>query len=134
MGKMQWVLALYDGGEFAYSVGYDWFGSYFMKKAPKNQLDFGYRTPRSMKNKETWEFAHRYAGRIWFKTGWAVLLIAMAAMLMLLGQDKETLGLIGAIMSLLQCVPLLAVIPITERALRRGLKNECFSIHFKPFL
>jgi uncharacterized membrane protein len=100
------------------------FGSYFMKKAPKKiNWIFGYRTPRSMKNKETWEFAHRYAGRIWFKTGWAVLLIAMAAMLMLLGQDKETLGLIGAIMSLLQCVPLLAVIPITERALKKRFEK-----------
>lgn len=100
------------------------FGSYFMKKAPKKiNWIFGYRTPRSMKNKETWEFAHRYAGRIWFKTGWAVLLISMAAMLMLLGQDKETLGLIGAIMSLLQCVPLLAVIPITERALKKRFEK-----------
>ena len=52
----------------------------------------------------------------------AVLLIAMAAMLMLLGQDKETLGLIGAIMSLLQCVPLLAV-PITERALKKRFEK-----------
>ena len=37
------------------------FGRYFMKKAPKEiNSVFGYRTSMSMKNKDTWEFAHKY--------------------------------------------------------------------------
>ena len=36
------------------------FGRYFTKKAPKEiNSVFGYRTSMSMKNKDTWEFAHK---------------------------------------------------------------------------
>ena len=39
------------------------FGRYFMKKAPKEiNSVFGYRTSMSMKNKDTWKFAHKYCG------------------------------------------------------------------------
>ena len=56
------------------------FGKHFMRKAPKeiNEV-FGYRTPMSMKNKDTWEFAHKYCGKIWYLslihicTGWGTL-------------------------------------------------------------
>ena len=42
------------------------FGRYFMKKAPKEiNSVFGYRTSMSMKNKDTWEFAHKYCGKVW---------------------------------------------------------------------
>ena len=42
------------------------FGRYFMKKAPKEiNSVFGYRTSMSMKNKDTWEFAHKYCGNTW---------------------------------------------------------------------
>ena len=37
------------------------FGRIFMKKAPeKINWVFGYRTRRSMMNKDTWAFAHKY--------------------------------------------------------------------------
>ena len=36
-----------------------------MKKAPKEiNSVFGYRTSMSMKNKDTWEFAHKYCGKV----------------------------------------------------------------------
>ena len=39
-------------------------------KPPKNINDlYGYRTSMSMKNKDTWNFAHRYIGRIWYMSG-----------------------------------------------------------------
>ncbi|MGI5839836.1 MAG: SdpI family protein [bacterium] len=96
------------------------FGNYFMKKPPKgiNYL-FGYRIAMSMKNKDTWEFAHQYAGKIWYASGWVTLIISLAAALMLLGQDRETIGRLGGIISLLQCVPLIAVIFPTEIALKK---------------
>ncbi|MCY6372198.1 SdpI family protein [Clostridium ganghwense] len=38
-----------------------------MKKPPKEiNSTFGYRTTMSSKNKDTWNFAHRYAGIVWF--------------------------------------------------------------------
>lgn len=37
------------------------FGKYFIKSAPKEiNGAFGYRTSMSMKNKDTWQFAHNY--------------------------------------------------------------------------
>ena len=46
------------------------FGRYFMKKAP-NEINsvFGYRTSMSMKNKDTWEFDHKYCGKVWYVCG-----------------------------------------------------------------
>ena len=36
------------------------FGKVFLKNPPKEiNLIYGYRTGRSMKNKDTWNFAHR---------------------------------------------------------------------------
>ena len=43
------------------------FGKMFLKKAP-DQINyvFGYRTSMSMKNQDTWVFAHHYCGKIWY--------------------------------------------------------------------
>ena len=50
------------------------FGKYFMKKAPKEiNSVFGYRTSMSMKNKDTWEFAHKYCGKVWYVCGMVML-------------------------------------------------------------
>ena len=45
-------------------------GNYFLKGGPRqvNSM-FGYRTARSMKNEDTWKFAHRHCGRIWRRWG-----------------------------------------------------------------
>ena len=34
----------------------------------------GYRTTRSMKNMDTWKFAHDYCGKLWWKIGWVMIL------------------------------------------------------------
>ena len=46
------------------------FGKYFMTKGPKEiNSAFGYRTSMSMKNHDTWEFAHKYCGKLWYIAG-----------------------------------------------------------------
>lgn len=80
---------------------------------------YGYRTARSMKNRETWEFAQRYSGRFWSRTGRPVLAVSLAWMALLLGRDIGTVGRFGMILTGLQMVPFLAVIPATERALKK---------------
>ena len=46
------------------------FGRYFLKQAPGTiNWVFGYRTEMSMKNKDTWEFAHKYIGKLWYIKG-----------------------------------------------------------------
>ena len=53
------------------------FGKMFLKKAP-DQINyvFGYRTSMSMKNQDTWVFAHHYCGKIWYICGLILLVVS----------------------------------------------------------
>lgn len=95
------------------------FGKVFSKGSPKkiNGL-VGYRTSRSMKNQETWQFAHQYFGKLWFVLGWICLIASALLMLPLLGKDSDTIGSWGSALCLLQCVVLIAPIYPTEKALK----------------
>ena len=56
-------------------------GRYFMKKSPKEiNYIFGYRTNMSMKNKDTWDFSHKYFGKRWFRLGWLLIPISVIPM------------------------------------------------------
>ena len=96
------------------------FGKYFTKKAPReiNAL-FGYRTSMSMKNRETWEFAHKHIGSLWFRLGLILLVLSVVPMLVLFGKDVETVGNLGLLLCGVQLVPLLGSIIPTEIALKR---------------
>ena len=80
---------------------------------------YGYRTTRSMKNRETWEFAQRYSGQFWYRIGWPVLAVSLLWMALLFGREVDTVAHLGLLLTSLQMVPFLAVIPATERALKR---------------
>lgn len=95
------------------------FGKYFMEKAPKEiNAVFGYRTTMSMKNKDTWEFAHKYCGKLWWIWGW-VMVAPVIALFFVLGKDADTVGTIGGIVCFVQTIPLAAAIVPTEIALKR---------------
>lgn len=95
-------------------------GTYFIKVGPKeiNGL-FGYRTPMSMKNRDTWKFAHRYCGRIWRRWGITLAFFSLAVMLSTLGKGVDSVGKTGAFLALMQVVMLVASLFPTEIALRR---------------
>lgn len=64
-------------------------GYSYLVNPPKNiNNSFGYRTSMSMKNKKTWEFVHRYIGRVWFKSGLLMLFIAALIFLLQLYVQK----------------------------------------------
>lgn len=96
------------------------FGNYFLRKAPKEiNAVFGYRTTMSMKNRDTWEFAHQYCGRIWVRCGYVLLPLSVLPLLLALGRDVDTVGTVGGFICFLQLVPLIGSILPTERALKR---------------
>ncbi len=100
-------------------------GKRFMKKPPSNiNCLFGYRTSMSMKNQDTWAFAHKYSGRIWFKWGIIVLVLTVTVMLALIGKNKDTIGYVGSVICLLQLVPLIGSIVPTEIALRKNFSKS----------
>lgn len=96
------------------------FGKYFMKKAPKEiNVIFGYRTTMSMKNQETWQFAHHYMGRLWYLSGMILLPLSIVLMLPLIGKDKDTIGWLGSLICMIQLVALIGEIIPTEIALHK---------------
>ena len=98
------------------------FGHSFEKKPPKierSKFAFGYRTIMSMKNADTWEYAHRIFGKLWFRFGIVLGLISIIPLFFVIGKDKDTIGFAGLIISYVQmAVMLIPVIP-TEISLRK---------------
>ena len=41
----------------------------------------------SMKNKDTWEFAHKYCGKVWYVCGMVMLPITVIFMLLVIGKN-----------------------------------------------
>ena len=96
-----------------------YFGHRFQRKAPdKINVFFGYRTARSMKNRDTWVFAHEQTGRYWYWAGWVTLVLTVLAMLLLLGKDMDTVSFWGTVVCVAQCIPLAGVCVVVEQALK----------------
>lgn len=93
---------------------------------PPRQINtlFGYRTPRSMKNQDTWNFAHRYAGRLWWVMGWPLLVVSAMAMFLVRGSEKELLGRAGLAVVAAQALCVLGVFFPTEKALHREFAGQ----------
>ena len=95
-------------------------GRYFMKKSPKEiNYIFGYRTNMSMKNKDTWDFAHKYFGRRWFRLGWLLIPISVIPMLFVIGKGEDIIGTVGMVVMVIDLILLIAPIFPTERALKK---------------
>lgn len=96
------------------------FGRLFVNKAPQNiNYAFGYRTAMSMKNQDTWQFAHQYCGKLWLRLGWILVPVSAIPMLLVIGRDIETVANVGLVVSFLQLVPLVGSIIPTELALKK---------------
>ena len=95
-------------------------GRYFMKKSPKEiNYIFGYRTNMSMKNKDTWDFAHKYFGKRWFCLGWLLIPISVIPMLFVIGKGEDIIGTVGMVVMVIDLILLIAPIFPTERALKK---------------
>ena len=96
------------------------FGRRFQKKPPKtiNSL-YGYRTTRSMKNQDTWDFAHRTCGKLWFKLGLALLPVSLLAMLTVLGRGTTPVGMACFVVVMIQMAVLVGSLFPVERALKK---------------
>ena len=96
------------------------FGRLFLTKAPeKINATFGYRTTMSMKNKDTWEFAHKFCGRLWFWCGLALLPVAVIPLIFVFNSSIDTIGIVGGIVCMIELVPLVGSIFLTEAALKK---------------
>jgi hypothetical protein len=101
------------------------FGKYFIKNAPKEiNMVFGYRTTRSMRNKDTWKFAHSYCGKLWLKIGVIMLILSVIAMLFVIGKDVNDIGTFGGILCAIQIGFLIGSIFSVERAIKNNFDEQ----------
>eukprot|EP01054_Gregarina_sp_Poly1_P002073 Gregarina_sp_Poly_1__2072@NODE_1546_length_3868_cov_114_096290_g436_i2_p4_GENE_NODE_1546_length_3868_cov_114_096290_g436_i2NODE_1546_length_3868_cov_114_096290_g436_i2_p4_ORF_typecomplete_len130_score8_78SdpI/PF13630_6/2_1e03SdpI/PF13630_6/3_3e16DUF4405/PF14358_6/0_032_NODE_1546_length_3868_cov_114_096290_g436_i223892778 len=95
-------------------------GLYFRNGGPKHiNWYIGYRTNRSMKNLETWKFAHKYCGNILIIAGCSLAPLSIIAMLPLFGKEIDVIAAYGAAICIVQTLPFIESLIFTERALRR---------------
>ncbi len=101
------------------------FGAVFTKTAPKKiNYIFGYRTELSMKNRDIWEFAHKYIGKLWLRLGFVLIPITVIPMLYVIGKTKNVVGTVGLIVSFINTVVLIIPIFFTEKALNRTFDKD----------
>ena len=96
------------------------FGRIMYKHAPKSINGvYGYRTSMSMKNEDTWKFAHDYCGRLWYKIGFIMLIPSVLVQLPFMKSSADTVGNVTLVLEFIQiCVMIGSIVP-TERALRK---------------
>ena len=96
-----------------------------MKTSPKEiNYIFGYRTNMSMKNKDTWNFAHKYIGKLWFYLGLILVPITVIPMLFVLGGTEAVVGTMGCIICVIALIILIVPIFPTERALKINFDKD----------
>lgn len=78
----------------------------------------------TLKNKETWEFAHHYCGKLWLTIGCAMLVPSVIAMLFLIGKSESVIGTFGGILCGIQLVFLIGSLFPTERALKNNFDEH----------
>ncbi len=103
------------------------FGWGFMKKPPQDiNGSYGYRTPASMKNQDTWEFAHQVCGRVWWRMGWLLLALstALLAWMQTRPGGERTNWLMGILVVLAEGAALILTIIPVERALKQNFDKD----------
>ena len=101
------------------------FGTMFMKSAPKKiNYIFGYRTDMSMKNRDTWEFSHKYFGKLWFRLGLLLIPITVIPMLFVISKTENIVGTVGTVVMVIDLIILIAPIFPTEKALKNTFDKD----------
>ena len=96
------------------------FGWIFHRQAPKKiNVWYGYRSARSMKNEDTWVFAHQHIGRTWMLVGAVLLVISVIPMIAVYGKDDDTVSVVSLVLLFVQMLPMIMSLIPTERALKR---------------
>ena len=100
-------------------------GRIFLYHAPKNiNPIFGYRTRRSTKNIETWQLAQAEFGRLSWRWGLIELPAALLGLLPVIGQDENTVGMVGLILCGLFGISIILIIWQVEKILKHTFDNK----------
>lgn len=97
--------------------------AYVKGKYPKkiNSI-YGYRTKLSRKNQNTWEFAQKLFGKVFFIAGLVILLLSIVPMLFVTGKDISICANVGGITTAAQILIMLLTVPIVENRIKKNLE------------
>ena len=101
-------------------------GRRFTENPPRKiNKGFGYRSNRSMKNQDTWDFAQLYCGKVWWKWGRALIPLAVVGQaLTLLCPTVDSMCLWSLVPTTAETVVLMVSIIPVERALKRNFDKD----------
>lgn len=99
---------------------------YLMYKRPPKDINglIGYRTERSMKNRETWEFAHDYCGRLWVRSGVLSLILSVIISVSYFYLDKSVSLGIMCVAEFVQTAIIIWSIFLTEKQLKLNFNDD----------
>lgn len=100
-------------------------GKWMWKHCPESiNVVLGYRTKRSMKNMDTWKFAHEYCGKLWWKLGWISLLPTIVVQIPFFYSNEDVIGTVGSMISTVQVILLMVSVFPTEAALKKTFHED----------
>ncbi len=101
-------------------------GRHFAKKGAPEEINslFGYRTTRSMQTWDTWTFAHAYIGKLWTMMGLIMIPVSAGLFAILIKKSEDTMSVFGLIIMLLQTVPVIVSIIMTEKSLKANFNDR----------
>ena len=101
------------------------FGLLFSVAAPKKiNFVFGYRTPMSMKNLDTWNFGNIYSGKIMWRTGAILLVGSLAALFAVMSNSQTVIRNVGIVIIIVHAVMIIGSVIFTEIALRKNFDHS----------
>ena len=77
-----------------------------------------------MKNMDTWTFAHRYCGRLWWRIGAIILIPSIVAHIPFYHSDENVIGLLSSIVMIVQFIALSVPLIMTESALKKTFFDD----------
>ena len=95
-------------------------GILMQKHCPKRINNvIGYRTSRSMKNDETWRFAHEYIGGLWRKLGIISAAATVIVQIIFINYPERTFCKLSGFIMTVQGILIFISIIMTEKALKK---------------
>lgn len=90
-------------------------------KRPSKSINWmhGYRTQKSMKNQETWEYAQRHFGGVCCRWGIGFATVVLLLMILVIGKSEKIIGTIGSAIGTSEGFLMAYILVPTERALKK---------------
>jgi hypothetical protein len=100
-------------------------GMSYTKRGPKKITRLqGYRSKMSMKNRETWDFAHKNLGDLWFKLGAPLLAVTSVVSLLVFRESTKQITTWCCVIFVIQLVIMILPVVYTEKALKENFDEN----------